>query len=93
MRYPKGCPAGRSWPVRPPAALAAGQAGVLAAPVRVDEQPWRGLTQRQGLFQGNEHQFGGHLCSQVPAYHPARTGIAPRGQVAPAAAYQRQVSK
>ena len=38
---------------------AAGGAGVLAALAGVDEKPWRGLTQRQGLFQGRQHEFGG----------------------------------
>ena len=70
---------------------AAGSAGVLAAAVGVDDEPRRGLTQGQGLLQGQQHEFGGHLRGQVPTHDPPGTGIAPSGQVAPAPAYQRQV--
>ena len=57
----------------------------------MDDEPRRGLAQRQGLFQGQQHAFGGHLPGQVPAHHPARTGGAPRGQAAPAPARQGQI--
>ena len=65
--------------------------GVRAASVGVDDEPRCGLAQRQGLFQGVENEFGGHLRGQVPAYDPARTGVAPDGQVASAPAHQRQI--
>ena len=73
--------------------FAAGGARVLAAPVSVDEQAGAGLAQGQGLFEGRQHEFGGHLRGQVPAHHAPRAGIAPGGQVAPAPTQERQVGE
>ena len=49
----------------------ASRAGVLAAPVGVNNQARRGLAQRQDLFQGQQHEFGGHVGGQVPPDDPA----------------------
>ena len=63
----------------------------MAAAVGVDDELRRGLAQDQGLLQSQQHEFGGYLRGQVPAYDPPGTGIAPGGRVVPAPAYQRQV--
>lgn len=40
----------------------------LAAAVGVDSQIGSRLAQRQGLFQGRGHEFGGHLSGLLPAH-------------------------
>ena len=58
---------------------AAGDAGVLAAPIGVNNQARRGLAQHQGLLQGQQQEFGGQLRGQVPAHHAPGAGVAPGG--------------
>ena len=62
---------------------ATGRAGVLAAAVGVDKEAQRGLGQRQGLFQGLQHEFNRHMRGWVPAHDTARTGVPLGGQLAP----------
>ena len=38
---------------------------ILAASVGVDNETRRGLTQGQGLFQGQQHEFGGYVRGGV----------------------------
>ena len=59
-------------------------AAILAAPVRVEDQAWRGMAPEPGHAQCVCHQTGLHVRLHAPAHHLATEQVDHAGQVQPA---------